>query len=170
MGISVWYSMVVEGLVVKDWIEEDSEGNLIVSDQAEFMKETGTSLNGTTLYFAYLESEDDEEPETVLVEDLTITLEGNDASQYVTMSANERNSDLTDLRFKKTGEYTVSYNGSQVIIYVDYPVLGFYRTPELSTEGHIGDVFEYTTGNNDVVYLVVNCGDANITDINVNHR
>jgi len=170
MGISVWYSMVVEGLVVKDWIEETPEGNLIVSDQAEFMKETGTSLNGTTLYFAYLEAENDEEPETVLVEDLTITLEGNDASQYVTMSANERNSDLTDLRFKKTGEYTVSYNGSQVIIYVDYPVLGFYRTPELSTEGHIGDVFEYTTGNNDVVYLVVNSGDANITDINVNHR
>ena len=171
MGMAVWYSEVMEGLVIKDWIDFDPETNsLVVSEKAEFCKNTGTSLNGTTLYFAYLENEEDNTPETVSLENLSVTLDGNDAMQYVSMSVNESNADLIDLRFEKTGDYTVSYQGSKIVINVGYPVLGFYKTPELSNEGYIKELYEYTTGKNDVIYFIVNSGDANISEINVGHK
>ncbi len=167
MSMPVQFSVPTSGLVVKDWIEWDEEsGSLFVPEEAMFAKEAWPELGTVTCYFAYLDSEEDDTPEVVSAEDLIITYEGEDASDLVTVSTNETNGELIDIKFTKTGEYVVSYddgvNTSSVKLYVEFPMVGFYETPELTENGHLTDLFEYKTG--DSLYMIINTKGATITD------
>lgn len=172
MYMDVEYREAVEGLVVKDWIEwSDETGSLFVPDEAPFLKETWPELGKITLYLAYIEDETDETPETISPEDIVITYDGEDATDLVTVSANEQNGELTDFKFTKTGDYVVSYTvndvTSSIILHVEYPMIGFYETAEMTEDGYIAELFEYTTGNNDELYMIINSKGAEITDPSV---
>lgn len=172
MEMGVEYRETVDGLVVKDWIEwSDEIGSLFVPEEAQFSKEAWPELGNVTLYLAYIEDEADETPETISPEDIVITYDGQDATDFVTASVNEQNGELIDFKFTKTGDYVVSYTvnsiTSSITLHVEYPMIGFYKTADMSEDGYIAELFEYTTGNNDELYMIINRKGAEITDPSV---
>lgn len=174
---SIEVADAVQGLVIKDWIEYDeATDSLYIPDQAEFSKNVSGELGVKTVYLAYLASEGNSTWTDLSVDDISVTYNGQPATDMVTMSQNTNNSKFIDLKFKKTGTYTLSYVISPGVttsatIDVGYPTLGFYKTAQLSDDGYIDSTFEYTSGNNDAFYMIINTNGADITspDVNVNY-
>lgn len=159
-GISANAEGNKEGLVVKDWIDWTEEGVPSLNENAEFTKEAWTDLLGTTLYFAYVETEGGEE-QKVTKEELTITLNGEEAGDAVSCEPNEQNGDFLDFSFQKTGDYTITYKGNgtadkSITLHVDYPEVGFYTSANRSSDTLIRDYnFDYKQDGNNTFYMIL---------------
>ncbi len=161
----------IEGLVLKDWIDWSGEPSVpSINPNAEFTKEAGAELYGTTLYFAYVEKEGAEE--VIITADnknISISHNGEPAdTKLVEYNANENNPDLIDFTFYEVGDYTVTYAigdiCSSVVIHVDYPVAAFYTTEEMSAAGFIRNDVAYDDKNRSVYYIVNDNPDRIISD------
>lgn len=164
---SISVKQAVQGLVLKDKIEYDeATDSLYIPDDAEFTKEVWSEFENL-LYVAYLENEGNTTWNVLSANDISVTYNGQDASGLVTMSADTKNQELITFKFKKTGTYTLNYTIRGVVstatVHVEYPTIAFYKTPQLSEDGYIDDVFEYTTGNNDTFYMVTDSKGGTIT-------
>lgn len=137
-NIDINYIEKKEGLFVKDWIDWDDDVPS-VNPEAEFSKETWQDLNGCALYFGYVA--EGGEAASVAAGDISVQYEGeNVTKEQVEYHANPENSELIDFSFYKVGNYTVTYRDSSVTLYVDYPMLGFYETNEMTEEGFIREM------------------------------
>ena len=172
--IGTQYQPRTEGLVAQwpMWNEEGPQPNT----QDTFYKEMYADMNRTTIYLAYLESEEDEEPSAVRAEDITVTYgdvtisDFEEENAYVQCLPNGQNPDMTEFIFKKTGKYVITYPdgtvGNTMTVYVDYPIIGFYTSNEMSEEGFLGEEFVYTDENKEC-YLLFNTTDKEISNINL---
>lgn len=75
-----------EGLVAKDWIDWTEDGVPYLNENAEFTKEGWPDLIGYTMYLAYLEAGEEKK---VTKEDISITLNGEEAGDAVSCEPNE---------------------------------------------------------------------------------
>jgi len=159
------YAPKKEGLIAAwtIWTEQGLQANM-----EDIQKEMYTDLNRQTLYLGYLESEEDETPDTVSANDIQVTYSGDDAD--VEWFPNGDNPEMIDFVFPKLGEYTITYPDGAVSntmkVYVNYPMTGFYKTPEMTEEGIIRDVFEFSDENN-CCYLIFDAIDKTISNVNL---
>lgn len=164
----------IGGLVLKEWIDWSDEEPSIpsVNPEAEFAKEAGSDLYGTTLYLAYVEAEGGEET-AVTAEDITITqADGASVGELASITPREEYPGFFDFSFKETGDYKVTYSkddiNSSIVIHVDYPVADFYTTGEMSAAGLIRDGEAPYDNENRTVYFIVNDNpDKTITDTEI---
>ena len=163
-GIGISYTEKMEGLLVKDWIDCDENGYPSVNEAAEVQKETGADLNGRTLYLGYAESEG-AALTVVTADNISVQYNGEAAGEdKVQYKTNDQNPELTDFIFYKVGEYTVSYTAaggksSSIIIYVDYPDVGFYETDQMTEAGYIRNV-GYERGTEKTFYVIPNTSEG----------
>ena len=103
---------------------------------------------------AYLETADGE-MEYISLDNVSITLDGQDASEYVEVKAYEGNAGQYDLFYNKTGDYTFTYNGDSITVHVDYPQVGFYNSTT-KLEANYVRKFEFASMDENTFYVILN--------------
>ena len=163
-----------EGLVAKDWIDWTEDGVPYLNENAEFTKESWPDLIGYTMYLAYLEAGEEKK---VTKEDISITLNGEEAGDAVSCEPNEQNGDFLDFLFQETGDYTITYKGSgtadkSITLHVGYPEVGFYTSAEKSADTLIRDYnFDYKQDGNNTFYMILHrCEYAKLDLENIVYR
>lgn len=163
-----------EGLVAKDWIDWTEDGVPYLNENAEFTKESWPDLIGYTMYLAYLEAGEEKK---VTKEDISITLNGEEAGDAVSCEPNEQNGDFLDFSFQETGDYTITYKGSgtadkSITLHVGYPEVGFYTSAEKSADTLIRDYnFDYKQDGNNTFYMILHrCEYAKLDLENIVYR
>lgn len=163
-----------EGLVAKDWIDWTEDGVPYLNENAEFTKEGWPDLIGYTMYLAYLEAGEEKK---VTKEDISITLNGEEAGDAVSCEPNEQNGDFLDFLFQETGDYTITYKGSgtadkSITLHVGYPEVGFYTSAEKSADTLIRDYnFDYKQDGNSTFYMILHrCEYAKLDLENIVYR
>jgi hypothetical protein len=163
-----------EGLVAKDWIDWTEDGVPYLNENAEFTKEGWPDLIGYTMYLAYLEAGEEKK---VTKEDISITLNGEEAGDAVSCEPNEQNGDFLDFSFQETGDYTITYKGSgtadkSITLHVGYPEVGFYTSAEKSADTLIRDYnFDYKQDGNNTFYMILHrCEYAKLDLENIVYR
>lgn len=157
-GIPVNAEGNAEGLVAKDWIDWTEDGVPSLNENAEFTKESWPDLIGYTMYLAYLEGGEEKK---VTKEDISITLNGEEAGDAVFCEPNEQNGDFLDFSFQEAGDYTITYKGSgtadkSITLHVGYPEVGFYTSAEKSSDTLIRDYnFDYKEDGNNTFYMIL---------------
>ncbi len=150
--------------VVTDNINWD--GIPVVNEGAEYSTELYSNIAGTTVAFAYQTETEvssiEQLSELTIVKDNQV-LNSEVVADYVEIKANEQNTDLFDITFKKIGDYTFTDgdNGS-VVFHVGYPELGYYATAEMSDDTYLRN-FIYTNLENEdakTFYLIMSPGDG----------
>lgn len=148
--LDVEYVQKNDGLVAKDWIDWDDDGKPYINEDATFTKELWTSPGNDRLaYFAYLTSEEDENPTTVKAADITVTCGGVTAGEdKVVVKVCDKNEDLISFSFKAVGDYVITYTGTgdknkSVTMHVQYPEVGFYTAATISENNLLDGRFEY---------------------------
>lgn len=138
------------GLFVKDdigfvWNGELDRDVPYLNEGAVSSTGTGASLNGdtwrTVLYFEYVATEEGD-PVNVMSDDIAAVQfqapgeeSPNPAEESeVTWNAHPGDGTFVEFDFKKVGTYTVTYNESSVTIDVNFPVIGFYRSSDVTEE------------------------------------
>lgn len=177
--VGKWFSICVTGQVLEEDLYEEIEYGLVVSwddvavaeydglaaktdllwdedgtpsqnpdSDEQWSKEYRADLPGMSFYFAKNSG-----TENVKASDLVLSYVKDDGSLETegigTLQENEKNAEITDASFTKTGTYQVALkekvdtDTEPVTIYVGYPVLGFYTTPEPAEDSILTEEFQY---------------------------
>ena len=139
-----------DGLAAKSDLLWDEDGTPSANPDSDeqWSKEHRAELPGMSFYFAKNSG-----TENVKASDLVLSYVKDDGSLETegigTLQENEKNAEITDASFTKTGTYQVALkekvdtDTEPVTINVVYPVLGFYTTPEPAEDSILTEEFQY---------------------------
>ena len=161
------------GLVVKDWIIWNDE-NIKPAEEAQWQKESWTSLDGSTLYISVL---DEEQKETKVLADALQLAYLQDGNVWITenvgaVTENKTDSRFVDIAFKRVGDYKIylkETDGSDAVtIHVDYPQIGFYTSCEKTADKYVTQYAYRASGavgegeKEDCFYMIPYPGEDNV--------
>ena len=130
------------GLFVTDWINWETEIPE-VNPEAEYVKEVGSGLQGTTLSLKYIEDGTGNSTNITASQITTVKAKGEgeefEEDATVTYYENETNHALVELSFQHCGEYRICYmpahgEESYVTVFVGLSEIGFYQTQTASDD------------------------------------
>lgn len=139
-----------DGLAAKSDLLWDEDGTPSANPDSDeqWSKEHQADLPGMSFYFAKNGG-----TENVKASDLVLSYVKDDGSLETegigALQENEKNAEITDASFTKTGTYQVDLkekvdtDTEPVTIDVVYPVVGFYTTPEPSEDSILTEEFQY---------------------------
>ncbi len=164
--ISVEYSQTMEGLIAKDWFDD----NMDLHPEAEFFKEFDAAvLSPKTMYFTYTETEN-QDGMAVTADQLSVTYLGE--GEAATVETNRENSKYVDILFPQTGDYKITYTGDgnkdkTITVHVKYPEVGFYTSQTMDISTMIpNNEFVYSDPDTDTAkrfYMILDAGENRIS-------
>lgn len=131
---SIWISEAKTGLLVS-WDYDWPDDVPVLNEEPWYEKEIWTEAGGGfECYFGYRESEEEAaEPATLTLSNITYEDGTDDISTLIEIE-NMGAPGFYRFNFRKPGDYTITYKGSSVSVYVDMPEVGFYSAPEKTYE------------------------------------
>ncbi len=156
------------GLLAADWLDWEEDVPK-ANPEAEYRKELGTSLLGTSLSLKYKENAS-ENGNAILSNQISIKSQGEDGvfreDPTATVAGNEKNKEITELLFSHCGEYRICYkpdNGeeSYVTLYVELPQIGFYKNSTASDSTILHNL-QITENSNEFYMILTSNGSQSI--------
>ena len=157
---------VISGLAAMDWLKWDDNGNITgPNEQATWMKELGSVVNGTTLLVQELDEKGNPTGGAIQADALTLAYcgdgeepgKGLQTENVGSIAPVENNTGYVQLKFSHTGWYKLYLTGrtdDAITIQVGYKDFGFYTTEKKTPEGAI-DSYDYTSKKDGVIYLII---------------
>lgn len=135
---NIWINEAMTGLVTSwDW-EYNDEDVPELKKKVWYDKEIWVDLSGFECYFGYRESEEGEAtPVTLTRSNITYEDGTENISNLVWIEGIEGVPGFYRFSFNKTGTYTVTYQGSSIVIHVEWSPIGFYSVQEAEPENMI---------------------------------